>query len=97
MSRKVTKFKPFKRPEVAEVFATYPRSVRQKLMALRALIFDTAAGMGNVGEIEEMLKWGQPAYLTAESKSGSTIRIDSGKSRPAQYAMYCRGADLSPR
>jgi hypothetical protein len=34
------------------------------------------------------LKWGQPSYLTVESKSGSTVRIDQVKSSPSQYAVY---------
>ena len=31
---------------------------------------------------------GQPSYLTAETKSGSTIRIDRVKSADDQYAVY---------
>jgi len=31
---------------------------------------------------------GQPSYLTAESKSGSTIRIDQVKAEAGQYAVY---------
>ena len=45
-------------------------------MKLRQLIFDVAAKTKDVGQLEETLKWGEPAYLTSESKSGSLIRID---------------------
>jgi uncharacterized protein DUF1801 len=38
--------------------------------------------------LEETLKWGQVSYLTCESKSGSTIRIDQVKSEPDKYALY---------
>jgi hypothetical protein len=62
--------------------------MRRKLLALRALIFRTAAATDGVGELEETLRWGEPAYVTARSGSGSTIRIDWKKARPAQYAMY---------
>ena len=57
------------------------------MMFLRQLIFDTAAVTEGVGEIEETLKWGEPSYLTRQSKSGSTIRIDW---KPLQhcYALY---------
>jgi hypothetical protein len=41
-----------------------------------------------VGEIEETLKWGEPAYLTSQSKSGSTIRLAWKKSRPTEFAMF---------
>ena len=41
-----------------------------------------------VGEIEETLKWGQPAYLTSQTRSGTTIRIDWNEKAPREYAMY---------
>ncbi len=80
--------KRFENPLVAAVFQRYPKTIRMKLMFLRRLIFDTAATTAGVGELEETLKWGEPAYLTTQSKSGSTIRIDSKKSQEAQYAIY---------
>ena len=70
------------------MFASYPEPVRAKLLALRKLILDTARKTKGVGAIEEALKWGQPSYLTNESKSGSTIRIDQVKAVPGQYAVY---------
>ena len=73
---------------VAKVFASYPANVRRKLLAIRELIFSSASSIESVGKIEETLKWGEPAYLTSMSKSGSTIRIAWKKSAPSQYAMY---------
>ena len=52
------------------------------------MIFEVAAATPGVGSIEETLKWGKPAYLTTESRSGSTIRIAWKKSQPDQYAMF---------
>lgn len=80
--------KPFQNPAVAKVFEAYPPGIRGKMLVLRQLIFDTAAATDGVGEIEETLKWGEPAYVTARSRSGSTVRIDWKKSKPTQYAMY---------
>ena len=80
--------KPFADAAVERAFDAYPPAMRRKLLALRALIFRTAASTEGVGELEETLKWGEPAYLTSQSRSGSTIRIDWKKARPAQYAMY---------
>jgi hypothetical protein len=57
-------------------------------MALRRLIFETAAAIEGVGPITETLKWREPAYLTEASKSGSTIRIGWKKSAPSRYALY---------
>jgi hypothetical protein len=88
MPRKVKALRPFNDAGVSKAFAAYPSKMRRKLMVLRQLIFDTAAGTDGVGEIDETLKWGEPAYLAAKSKSGSTIRIDWKKSNPSQYAMY---------
>jgi len=62
--------------------------LKAKLLALRRLIFDTAQATKGVGVLQETLKWGQPSYLTPETKSGSTIRIDRVKSTANQYAVY---------
>jgi hypothetical protein len=75
-------------PAVDAVFSAYPKPVKAKLLALRRLIFDTAKATAGVGALEETLKWGQPSYLTPETKSGSTIRIDRLKSSANQYAVY---------
>ena len=75
-------------PAVDAVFDAYPKLLKAKLLALRRLIFDTAKTTKGVGRLEETLKWGQPSYLTAETKSGSTIRIDQVKSTANQYAVY---------
>jgi Domain of unknown function (DU1801) len=74
--------------EVDGVFDGYPKPVKAKLQALRRLIFDTAKATKGVGPLEEALKWGQPSYLTSESKSGSTVRIDRVKAEAGQYAVY---------
>jgi hypothetical protein len=79
---------PFQNSAVKEVFDAYPAPMRLKLMVLRQLIFDTAARTEGVGELEEALKWGEPAYLTSQSKSGSTVRFAYSPKRPLQYAMY---------
>jgi hypothetical protein len=80
--------RPFKNSAVADAFAAYPPAVCAPLMALRELIFQTAADTPGVGEIEETLKWGEPAYLTSQSKSGSTIRLGWKKSQPTEFAMF---------
>lgn len=79
---------PFDNLEIAIVFDAYPDEVRKSLMFLRQLIFDTALVTEGVGEIEEALRWGQPSYLTTESKSGSIIRIAQVHSQEDQYAIY---------
>ncbi len=78
----------FQDAKVAEVFNAYPINIKPKLLFLRQLIFDTAAQTTGVGALEETLKWGEPAYLTSQTKSGSTVRINWKKSQPEQYAIY---------
>ena len=73
---------------IEAVFNAYPPPVRSRLLALRRLIFDTANTTKGVGALEEALKWGQPSYLTPESKSGSTVRIDRLKDQAGGYAVY---------
>jgi hypothetical protein len=74
--------------EVDAVFGAYPKPVKAKLLALRRLIFDTAKTTKGVGALEETLKWGQPSYLTPETKSGSTVRIDQVKASTGQVAVF---------
>jgi hypothetical protein len=92
-TKRATKTKPKHRPspsdsKVAAAFSSYPTRVRTKLLAVRRLILDTARTTDGVGPLEETLKWGQISYLTSQSKSGSTIRIDQVKSEPGRYALY---------
>ena len=79
-------------PAVAAVFDGYPVRTRAKLLELRRLILETAAKTPGVGALTETLKWGQPSYLTAETRSGSTIRIDRLKPEPGEggegFALY---------
>ncbi|MEM1198463.1 MAG: DUF1801 domain-containing protein [Pseudomonadota bacterium] len=73
---------------VEAVFEGYPELVREKLLSLRTLIFETARATDGVGPLDETLKWGQPSYLTPDTRSGSTIRIDQVRKRPDSYAVY---------
>jgi hypothetical protein len=61
--------------EVTAVFSTFPTTVRARLLEVRELIFETAADIKGVGPLTETLKWGEPAYLTQATGSGSTIRL----------------------
>lgn len=78
---------PFLNTTVKAVFDEYPLEIRGKMLVLREAIFAVAVSEG-VGELEETLKWGEPAYITAETGCGSTIRMAWKKDKPAQYAMY---------
>ncbi len=78
--------------EVAAVFSTFPARVRRRLLEVRNLIFETAARFEGVGLLTETLKWGQPAYLTEATGSGSTIRLGWFRSSKRECAVLfaCR-------
>ena len=82
---------------MAAVIEAYPAPVRRKLEAVRRLILDTARKTEGVGALEEALKWGQVSYLTSESKSGSTVRIDRVKSRWSSVASRASGKGFSQK
>ena len=80
---------PFTDDAVARVFDACPPSSRRTLLALRALVFETAAATPGVGALHETLKWGEPAYVTAETGSGSTVRLGWKKSESKSDAGAC--------
>lgn len=70
--------------EVNRAFGALPAPIGKRLLQVRDLIFATAAKHDNVGRLTETLKWGEPAYLTDETGSGSTIRL--GRLRDSDHA-----------
>lgn len=70
---------------VADVFESYPPTIRKKLLSLRKLIYGIAAKDKNIGALEECLKWGEPAYL---AKNGSAVRINWKASSPDHLFVY---------
>jgi hypothetical protein len=79
---------------VSRAFDAFPVPVRRRLLDVRKLIFDTAGTDDAVGRLTETLKWGEPAYLTEQSGSGSTIRLGRVKDSEAHAAVLfnCRTA-----
>lgn len=78
----------FQSNAVKAKFAAYPDEMRTRLMELRRLIFDVAAKTDGVGLLEETLKWNEPAFLTTQSKSGTTIRINLHKRSASEFGLY---------
>lgn len=72
---------------IAEAISHYPENVRSVLLQIRQMIFSIAAQTEGVGALTETLKWGEPAYLTEESGSGTTIRLAAIKSAPDHAAV----------
>jgi hypothetical protein len=78
--------------DVAAVFSAFPERVRARLLEVRELIFETTAAIESVGPLTETLKWGEPAYLTEATGSGSTIRLGWVRSpeRDCAVLFNCR-------
>ncbi|WP_048647693.1 DUF1801 domain-containing protein [Nitratireductor soli] len=74
--------------QITAAFAAFPDGAREKLLEARTLLLDVARKTNGVGTIEETLKWGQPAYLTPQTKSGSTIRLGVPKSAKHDWALF---------
>lgn len=74
-----------KNPVVRLAFQRYPPEACKKLLLLRQLVLDTAAAIPEVGEVAEVLKWGEPSYI---SRIGSAIRMDWKASNPDCYSLY---------
>ena len=74
--------------DVARVLDTYPIAARRRLLLIRKLILETAAETQGVGPLTETLKWGEPAYLTQQTKAGSTIRIGLKKDSTEHVGLY---------
>jgi len=77
---------------VQTAFDAFPPEVRHRLAEIRALIFGIAGEDPRIGTISETLKWGEPAYLTEATRSGSTIRLGWPRHSPDHAAVYfiCR-------
>jgi hypothetical protein len=73
--------------EVAAAFSAFPERVRARLLEVRNLIFETAAASESVGPLTETLKWGEPAYLTVATRSGTTIRLGWVRSSERKCAV----------
>jgi hypothetical protein len=69
-------------------FDTFPDAPRAKLLELRELILRVAAANPAIGELEETLKWSEPAYLTTDTGAGTTVRIGWKPVKPEVCAVY---------
>lgn len=79
--------RPFDNPKVASAFEALAPPTRTGALALRDLIFDTAASLSDAPLVNEDLRWGQPAYLAPK---GSTIRLGGHKSASFALFVHCQ-------
>lgn len=75
-------------PLLAAYFAECPPGIRARLLDLRTLVYRVAAEDTRIGPLQETLKWGEPSYLTATSRSGTTLRLARKKALPDTYGLF---------
>lgn len=80
----------FSSEDVAVTFNGFDKAVRPGLLQLRDLVFEVARADPRIGQIDEALRWGQPAYLTPVTKSGSTLRLGVAKTGEFGLFVHCR-------
>lgn len=72
---------------IYRALSRHPENGRERLLDIRHMIFMIAAELGDVGPLTETLKWGEPAYLTEVSRSGTTIRLGATREAPDDSAV----------
>ncbi len=77
---------------VTAAIASYPGPAFKTFHAIRAVVLRAAASNPSVGPLTETLRWGEPAYLTEVTRSGSTLRIAWKPANPDHVGVYlnCR-------
>ncbi|WP_406646991.1 DUF1801 domain-containing protein [Aliisedimentitalea scapharcae] len=81
---------PFSSDLVQAVFDSSEPEAREGMLALRQLIFETAANLPKVGPVTEALRWGQPSYITEQTKSGTPIRLGVPKTGGFALFVHCQ-------
>ncbi|WP_341676751.1 hypothetical protein [Niveibacterium sp. SC-1] len=71
----------------AAILTNYPAAAQRLLLELRALIFETAAGLPEVGALQESVRWGEVSFLTP-SGAGSLLRIGWRPREPRMVALF---------
>jgi Domain of unknown function (DU1801) len=86
---------PFTSADLSAAFDIQDKQAREGLLSLREMVFDVADELPQIGKIEESLRWGQPAYLTPDTKSGTTLRLGVPKSDGFALFVHCQTTLIS--
>lgn len=76
---------------VQAAFAAMSKRAGNVLLQVRERILAQSAANAAIGPVTETLKWGQPSYLTDQTKAGSTLRLGATKKdkEPAIF-VHCQ-------
>ncbi len=76
-----------KNENIIDTYNHYPNVIGEKLLRIRAIIYEEAERNSAVGQIEESLKWGQPSYV-GNNRSGTPIRLGMEKKSLDTFGLY---------
>lgn len=79
------KVQGFENLSVMRKFQKYPKEARLMLLEIRRMILSLSIKNDSIGEIEETLKWNEPAYV---ARHGSVVRIDWKKKSADSVMVY---------
>ncbi len=82
-------------PEIQTVFDQYDPAPKKGLLILRDLILQQAESLPQTKGVAEVLRWGQPSYITPNRKSASTLRIGLHKSASFAIFAHCQSKVIS--
>lgn len=82
-------------PDLRAAYDAFPQSQRAMALGLRDLILAVATETPEAGKVVEALKWGQPSFLTPETKSGTTLRIGMTKAGEVGLFAHCATTVIS--
>lgn len=86
---------PFASAAIAAAFDIPDKQARKGLLKLREFVFEVANDLPQIGALQEALRWGQPSYLTPETKSGSTLRLGVPKTAGFALFVHCQTSLIS--
>ena len=75
--------------DIERALEPYPGRVARRLKQMRRIILKVAAGL-DIGEVVETTKWGEPAYLPAKARTGTTVRLGAKADLPGGGYEHCR-------
>lgn len=82
-------------PAVQDVFEAFEPEAGRALLTLRDLIFDVADATPEIGRLQEVLRWGQPSYITPDKKAASTLRLGVPKNGSFAIFAHCQSSVIS--
>ncbi len=76
--------------DISEVYNNYPKHVKSEALELRDIILKVAIRDDEIDYGGEVLKWGEPTFVT--KTSGSTLRLAWKADRPNSISLFvnCR-------